>query len=100
MTQSINGNVRVWDRETGDQIGNEIQIPRQQAGLDMTTARDSDLIGISLDSEFALWNYDIESWPALACDLAGRNMTQREWDDFGPQGVEYRVTCPQFPPGR
>ncbi len=99
VTQSVNGNVRVWDRESGDQIGNEIQIPRQQFGLDMTTARDGDLIGVSRDSEFALWNYDIESWPALACNIAGRNMTQREWADFGPQGVEYRVTCPQFPPG-
>jgi len=100
VTQAVNGNVRVWDRESGDQIGSEIEVDRQTVGgLEMTTARDGDIIGVSLNTEYALWNYDFDSWPALACDIAGRNMTQREWADFGPQGVEYRVTCPQFAPG-
>jgi len=39
VTQSVNGNVRVWDRESGGQIGNEIEFQRQQSGLDMITAR-------------------------------------------------------------
>ena len=38
VTQARNGNVRVWDRETGDQIGNEIEVTRQQAGLQMSTS--------------------------------------------------------------
>lgn len=65
----------------------------------MLTARENALVGVILDTELAIWNYDIETWPDLACELAGRNMTQREWEDFGPQGVEYQITCPQFPPG-
>ena len=32
VTQATNGNVRVWDRETGQQIGREIAIGRQAAG--------------------------------------------------------------------
>ena len=50
-----------------------------------------------LDSEVGIWNYDVDSWSTLACDLAGRNMTLREWDDFGPSDEPYRATCPQFP---
>lgn len=99
VTQGINGTIRVWDRATGVQIGGELAIGRQNAGNDFSIAQDGNLIGVSLDTEFALWNYDIETWPALACQIAGRNMTQREWDDFGPEGAEYRVTCPQFAPG-
>ncbi len=99
VTQATNGNVRVWDRETGDQVGDAISIGRQAAGTDLVTARENALVGVILDTELAIWNYDIESWPGLACELAGRNMTQREWEDFGPQGAEYQVTCPEFPPG-
>ncbi len=99
VTQATNGTVRVWDRESGDQIGREIAIGRQSAGTGIALARDGDLVGIFLDTEFAIWNYDIETWPELACQIAGRNMTQREWNDFGPRDAEYRVTCPQFPPG-
>jgi DNA-binding SARP family transcriptional activator/WD40 repeat protein/energy-coupling factor transporter ATP-binding protein EcfA2 len=99
FTQATNGNVRTWDRETGDQIGREIAIGRQSSGTGIATARDGNLLGILLDTEFAIWNYDIETWPALACDIAGRNMTKSEWADFGPQGTEYRSTCSQFPPG-
>ncbi len=99
VTQATNGTVRVWDRESGDQIGREIAIGRQAAGTGVAIARDGDLVGIFLDTEFAIWNYDIESWPELACEIAGRNMTQREWNEFGPRDTEYRVTCPQFPPG-
>ena len=87
------------DRESGEQIGREIAIGRQAAGTGIAIARDGDLVGIFLDTEFAIWNYDVETWPALACEIAGRNMTQREWNDFGPQDADYRVTCPQFPPG-
>ena len=99
ITQATNGNVRVWDRATGDQIGREIAIGRQSSGTGVAAARDGDLVGILLDTEFAIWNYDLDSWPELACDIAGRNMTPSEWDDFGPQGAEYRATCPQFPSG-
>ena len=98
ITQATTGNVRIWDRDTGDQIGREITIGRQSAGPGVAVARDGDLVGVILDTEFAIWNYDIESWPALACEFTGRNMTQSEWADFGPQDAEYRVTRPQFPP--
>lgn len=42
-------------------------------------------------------NYDASTWPAIACDVAGRNLTRAEWDEFGPRTIEYRATCPQYP---
>ena len=97
FTQAANGAVRAWDRETGAQIGGEIAIGPGFAGTGIDTGADGKVLIVRLANEVAVWNYDIDTWPGLACDLAGRNMTEREWDEFGPQNAEYRVTCPQFP---
>ena len=98
VTQTADSTVRVWDRETGDQIGREIAIGSQSTGSFVETARNGQIVTVMLTDSVAVWNYDIEAWPVFACELAGRNMTQREWDEFGPQDIEYRSTCPQFPP--
>jgi hypothetical protein len=37
-----------------------------------------------------------ESWQAQACEIAGRNFTQTEWQQYFP-GKEYRKTCDQWP---
>jgi WD40 repeat protein len=42
----------------------------------------------------ASWN--IEEWKQLACRLAGRNLTQAEWEQFFPSD-SYRATCEQHP---
>ena len=46
-----------------------------------------------------VWNFDVETWPELACRRAGRNLTEDEWDRYLPPGEPYRVTCGEFPPG-
>ena len=98
FTQAPDGTVRAWDRESGDQIGREIVIG-QVSGTVIDSAPDGGALLVVRATGAAVWNYDLDSWPELACELAGRNMTQREWDEFGPQNADYRVTCPEFPPG-
>ena len=43
------------------------------------------------------WNFDFASWPSIACERAGRNLTHAEWSRYMPAGERYHVTCPQFP---
>jgi DNA-binding SARP family transcriptional activator/WD40 repeat protein len=43
------------------------------------------------------WNFDFASWPSIACERAGRNLTHAEWSRYIPNGAPYHVTCPQFP---
>lgn len=45
------------------------------------------------------WNVQPEHWREIACRLAGRNLTQAEWDTYLPNGGEYRQTCEEFPAG-
>jgi hypothetical protein len=45
-----------------------------------------------------LWDLDVEQWKIRACELAGRNLTQSEWEKYFPE-QEYTLTCEQFPAG-
>jgi DNA-binding SARP family transcriptional activator/WD40 repeat protein len=44
-----------------------------------------------------VWDLDPSHWEAMACRLAGRNLTRAEWRQYVP-GRPYAATCPQWPP--
>lgn len=46
-----------------------------------------------------LWNIDPSTWPAVACQRAGRNLTSDEWTRYLPADEPYRLTCPELPAG-
>jgi serine/threonine protein kinase/WD40 repeat protein/DNA-binding winged helix-turn-helix (wHTH) protein len=93
-TQDVQGFVRVYDTVTGTQIGKEIAGATQG---DMQFAANGTTLMVIAGDHISLWNYDTATWPDVACQLAGRNLTRAEWAEFGPRTVEYRATCPQFP---
>jgi WD40 repeat protein len=49
--------------------------------------------------EIVLWDMSPESWLKKSCEMAGRNFTQLEWQQFFPN-EEYRITCPAWPAGQ
>jgi WD40 repeat protein len=50
----------------------------------------------SADKTIFLWDVDLKSWQARACQLAGRNFTHAEWTQyFGDE--PYHKTCDQWP---
>jgi hypothetical protein len=46
-----------------------------------------------------LWNIDPATWPEIACERAGRNLSRDEWARYMPADEPYRRTCSQFPSG-
>lgn len=42
----------------------------------------------------------IDTWPELACLVAGSNLTPEEWATYMPLDEPYRRTCPQFADGK
>lgn len=49
-------------------------------------------------NEIILWNIDPKSWIEKACNFAGRNLTQSEWQRFvGPNIPYHNATCPELP---
>ncbi len=51
------------------------------------------------DQTVILWDVDVPSWQARACQRAGRNLTQAEWNQYIGENIPYRRTCPDLPPG-
>jgi hypothetical protein len=45
------------------------------------------------------WLVNPQDWRELACLRAGRNLTQAEFKTYF-LGQEYRISCPQYPPGK
>ena len=40
----------------------------------------------------SMWNYDVDTWPEIACQLAGRNLTRME--EVGPRTIDYSGHVP------
>ncbi len=86
---------RLWDVETGRQLGDPFpNDPEVTYGTTWGTS-----LVTAVDDRVHVWNLDLSAWPEIACQAAGRNMTDNEWEQFGPRGEPYRVTCPQYPAG-
>jgi class 3 adenylate cyclase/WD40 repeat protein len=54
---------------------------------------------VTVDGGLRQWNIDFATWPDLACERAGRNLTRAEWKQYMPTDDAYHQTCPQFASG-
>jgi WD40 repeat protein len=54
------------------------------------------LASASIDGTIVVWDTDARSWRARACALAGRNLTDDEWQEYLP-GITYHDVCPDIP---
>jgi WD40 repeat protein len=48
------------------------------------------------DGRLTFWRLKIDDLVESACQVAGRNLTVAEWEQFFP-GDAYRQTCPEWP---
>lgn len=87
--------IRLWDVGTGEQVGTDIPTwDGTASGINGGEV----FHGVTAGEHHALiWNLDLETWPELACLVAGSNLTVSEWEQWGPADEPYRSTCPQFP---
>ena len=60
------------------------------------TANSKQLISSGLDDTVIIWNVDVGSWKERACNIANRNMTCPEWEQFFNE-LHYRSTCVGLP---
>ncbi|MGI9624736.1 MAG: WD40 repeat domain-containing protein, partial [Acidimicrobiales bacterium] len=88
----------IWDAESLTPIGDPFPHGVEQGWGGQFAVQAERLVTMT-GPEILVWNVDTASWPDLACAAAGRNLTQRQWDEFGPEGERYQITCPQYPPG-
>ena len=90
------GDVIMWDVSTRRPFARLGGPADDVTSLDVseTTAT---LLASSEDDAVWAWTLDPAEWRALACQLAGRNMTQIEWQRYGDGTARVRH-CPQWGP--
>ena len=94
----VTGWIRLWDGRTG---AHQAGIPLPDAATDATVAYLPDGGGLLVSAlDGRTWTVDtrLTAWAERACRIAGRNLTQEEWQQFFPNR-RYEVTCRQWPAG-
>jgi serine/threonine protein kinase/WD40 repeat protein len=94
VTVADDGTARIWDTNEAKQLGREL--PANSGGLRFF-APGARLLANPGPTGYTVWNYDTDSWPDIACQVVGRNLTRAEWESFGPRDADYRATCEQYP---
>jgi WD40 repeat protein len=101
LAAGTDGTIWWWDVASHQPIGEPITTDLQGflAGNSDALNYDSTMHHLLIASSdgLRLWNFDTTTWPAIACERAGRNLTQEEWRRYIPAGEPYHVTCPQYP---
>jgi WD40 repeat protein len=91
-TAADDATVRLWDVAARRQLaaigGHSDTAPRLSLSPDGRV-----LAAIGTGTTLHLWNMSVTSWRQQLCDLAGRNLTRAEWEEF-LRGRPYQKTCP------
>jgi WD40 repeat protein len=88
--------VVLWDVATRQRLGS--LLGHLSASQRVVFSRDGrTLVTTGDDGNLNFWDLLPVTWEVKACQLAGRNLTRTEWDQF--VGGDYRRTCPQWPEG-
>jgi WD40 repeat protein len=98
-----NAGINYWDVATGlkllkNPLFKHVETPDGFPIFALTFSPDGKILA-SASNEVILWDMSKDSWLARACDIAGRNFSQHEWELNFP-GEAYRVICPAWPEGK
>ena len=90
---AIDGAVVLYDLETFERIGEPMHVAAALPSGDVRgDGKEMAIAGSGLGT--TIWDLDPDHWATAACALAGRNLTQQEWDTYLPWAGPYRETCP------
>ena len=86
----------LYSMPSGVQIGDTIRIPDDEVSTAAMRPDGKELAyGGGNGHPFTVLDLDPQHWVTAACDIAGRNLTQAEWDANIGDLAPYRRTCPQ-----
>ncbi len=98
LTGSPDGTVVLWDLTSRRPIGSPLTVATDlyiAAGF----APDGDsVIAVPHSGDAVRWDVRPSAWERHACLVAGRQLTEREWEDVVP-GQAFRPVCVSPPPG-
>jgi WD40 repeat protein len=97
MAVGDDGNLRIYDVATRTQLGDPIDLDEPSPGEGTAIRGDGLQVAAAVGQGFAVWDLDPTRWIEAACQLAGRNLTRAEWDQYIGDLAPYRPTCTAHP---
>jgi outer membrane protein assembly factor BamB len=96
LVGSANQTLTVYDVATRSQLGDPIDTGRPivEGNAGPVLRPDGKTLAVNGRDGLAIWNLEPDRLADAACDVAGRNLTQAEWDAYLNDLGDYRVTCP------
>ena len=89
---AIDGAVVLYDLKTFERIGEPMHVAAELPTGDVRgDGKEMAIAGKGLGT--SIWDLDPGHWATAACGLAGRNLTQQEWDTYLSWAGSYRETC-------
>jgi DNA-binding SARP family transcriptional activator len=84
--------VRFWDIPSGHALGPSVpgNVGWLHTGSEVTQVR---------SGRAHVWTVDTSTWPDIACEVVGSNLTIDEWEEHVPDGEPYHATCAAYPAG-
>jgi hypothetical protein len=86
--------LRLYDVETRTQLGDAIPVGISWAGAALRGDRLE--AAVATDQGIVIWDLDPDHWVDAACQIAGRNLTRSEWNQYVGDLAPYHRTCPDF----
>ena len=93
MIQTRSGQYELWDIEAGAAIG-VLADAGPGAFTDPAVHPDESHVWIRLDGTWTKISLDPQRWFELACEFAGRSLTEAEWRELVSSDRPHRNACP------
>ena len=90
----FHGHIVLWSYTSRWQLGTAVPLYNSAVTTEVYSPDGSTLISGSADGQVVLWDLRLSSWKRVACDIAGRNLTTAEWQQFIRGALPYAPLCP------
>jgi WD40 repeat protein/DNA-binding SARP family transcriptional activator len=91
------GEVRLWHIPDGRALGLPMTMHNDVVYRAVFSPDGKTVLSVGDDARILRWNVDRQKWQSLACDIARRNLTASEWEQYlGDE--QYRQSCLLPPP--
>jgi WD40 repeat protein len=90
LLTAFSGESRLWDAVSHQPIGDALPSDENSVLYPSTSLTYAVTVR---DRRLVRWSIDDRQWPAIACAVAGRDLTPSEWAQYGPRDTAYHSTC-------
>lgn len=90
----IHGRIVLWSYTSRWQLGTAVPLYKGEVTSEAYSPDGSRLISGSTDGRAIVWDLTLSSWKRVACDIAARNLTAAEWQQFIGRALPYAPLCP------